>query len=73
VREEKQKMMSLILVVCLSASPTVCREEQPPLGAVNGASCMIQGQLLATQWLDEHPKWALKGWRCRFGAREDAT
>jgi hypothetical protein len=34
---------------------------------------MIQGQLLATQWLDEHPKWALKGWRCRFGAREDAT
>ena len=67
-------MVSLILVVCLSASPDVCREEQPPLlEAVSQTSCMVEGQLLAAQWLDEHPKWALKGWRCRFGDAEHAT
>jgi hypothetical protein len=67
-------MVSLILVVCLSATPDVCREEQPPLlEAVTAPSCMMQGQLLAAQWLEEHPKWALKGWRCRIGAPEHAT
>ena len=66
-------MVSLILVVCLSAAPDVCREERPPLEAVSETSCMVQGQLLAAQWLDEHPKWALKGWRCRFGGTEHET
>ena len=67
-------MVSLILVVCLSANSSICHEEQPPmLEPVSETSCMVQGQILAAQWLEEHPKWALKGWRCRLGAREDAT
>ena len=66
-------MVSLILIVCLAATPDVCQEERPPIEAVNGTSCMVQGQQLAAQWLDEHPKWALKGWRCKFGASEQAT
>ncbi len=65
-------MITLILVVCLTATPDVCREEQPPVEVASGTSCMIQGQQLATPWLDEHPKWALKGWRCKFGAPEKA-
>jgi hypothetical protein len=44
-------MVSLILVVCLTATPDVCREERPPMDVLSGASCMIQGQQLASQWL----------------------
>jgi hypothetical protein len=66
-------MVSLILVVCLTATPDVRREERPPIDVVSGASCMIRGQQLASQWLNEHPKWVLRGWQCKFGAPEKAT
>jgi hypothetical protein len=33
----------------------------------------MEGQLIALQWLDEHPKWTLRGWRCRSGKSERAT
>jgi hypothetical protein len=66
-------MVSLILVVCLTATPDVCREERPPMDVLSGASCMIQGQQLASEWLNEHPKWVLRGWQCKFGVSEKAT
>jgi hypothetical protein len=61
-------MVSLILVVCLAATPDVCREERPPMEPVSQISCIVEGQQFASQWLEEHPKWALKGWRCNAGA-----
>jgi len=36
-------------------------------------SCAMEGQLIALQWLDDHPKWTLRGWRCRSGRPERAT
>jgi hypothetical protein len=66
-------MVALILIVCLAATPDICREEQPPVDVANAMSCAVQGQLIASQWLDEHPKWLLRGWRCRFGRAERAT
>lgn len=66
-------MVALILVVCLAATPDVCREEQPPVEVANAMSCAVQGQVIAQEWLDEHPKWTLRGWRCRFGRAERAT
>jgi hypothetical protein len=30
-------------------------------------------RFIAAEWLEEHPKWTLKGWRCRSGAREKST
>jgi hypothetical protein len=65
-------MVSLILVVCLMATPDVCREARPPMEAIDGVSCIVQGQQLASRWLDEHPKWMLRGWRCRIGPPEKA-
>lgn len=61
-------MITLVLIVCLASAPDVCREEQPPLD--DCISCAIQGQIVAQDWLNEHPKWMLKGWRCRYGAPE---
>jgi hypothetical protein len=63
-------MVSLILIVCLAVSPDICREEQPPVDVAGAMSCVTEGQLIALQWLDEHPKWTLRGWRCRFGKPE---
>ena len=65
-------MMTLILVVCLSSTPNVCREERPPIDAVSPMACMVQGQQIAAEWLEEHPKWQLAAWRCQFGRREQA-
>ena len=66
-------MTSLILLVCLAASPAVCREEYPPVEVDSGVACLVEGQMIAAEWLEEHPKWTLKGWRCKFGPREKAA
>ena len=63
-------MISLILIVCLAVSPDICREEQRPVDIGSAISCVTAGQLIALQWLDEHPKWMLRGWRCRLGKPE---
>lgn len=59
-------MTALIIVICLAAQPSVCREERPPVD-VSMVSCQVQGQLIAADWLSEHPKWTLRGWRCQVG------
>ena len=63
-------MITLVLIVCLSASPEICREERPPIDGVNAMGCMVQGQRIAAQWVEEHPKWRLAGWRCQVGPSE---
>lgn len=63
-------MITLILIVCLSATPDVCHEEKPPVDVASPMSCMVQGQQIAAEWVSEHPKWQLSAWKCQFGARE---
>jgi hypothetical protein len=60
-------MISLILVVCLSATPDICREEPSRVEITTPMVCLIQGQQIAAEWIEEHPKWRLQGWRCQFG------
>ena len=66
-------MVSLILLVCLAASPEICHEERPPVQVVSSSSCIMEGQLIAAEWLEEHPKWMLRGWQCQSGSREKST
>jgi hypothetical protein len=63
-------MITLVLIVCLSTTPDVCREERPPIDVASPMACMVQGQQIAAEWVEEHPKWRLNGWRCQFGPRE---
>ena len=65
-------MVSLILVVCIAATPSDCHEERPPVD-VAGVTCMVRGELIAVEWLQEHPKWVLSGWRCKFGNSDKET
>jgi hypothetical protein len=62
----------LIMVVCLVVSPTNCHDEQP-IQAPNMMACLIDGQQVASEWLDDHPKWMLKGYRCRLGPPEEKS
>jgi hypothetical protein len=66
-------MVSLILIVCLAASPQTCQEERPPVEVESGVFCLMEGQLIAAEWIEEHPKWMLRGWRCKSGPPEKST
>jgi hypothetical protein len=66
-------MVSLIVIVCLAATPDICREEQPPGYVASATSCAAEGQLIALQWVENHPKWTLRRWRCRSGRPESAA
>lgn len=66
-------VIALVLVVCLAADPSVCREERtiPEDATVTELSCHGRiGQSEAIKWLNEHPKWLLSGWRCEPVGRE---
>jgi hypothetical protein len=66
-------MITLVLIVCLSGTPGACHEETPPVDLESPMACLIQGQQIGAQWIEEHPKWRLGGWRCQFGPREKQT
>ena len=57
-------MTELVLVFCLAGVPGPCREERPLLEQMSLTSCLTEGQQYALEWLADHPKWALSGWRC---------
>ncbi|HJT07897.1 MAG TPA: hypothetical protein VJ747_13275 [Stellaceae bacterium] len=57
-------MAELVLVFCLLSSPTSCQEERPALEQMSLKACITEGQFYAADWLAEHPKWTLSGWRC---------
>jgi hypothetical protein len=56
-------MTALVLVFCLQGAPGSCIEQRP-LESLSLPACLMLGQEYAQEWLAEHPKWALSGWRC---------
>jgi hypothetical protein len=66
-------VITLVLIVCLAGAPEVCREERPPLEAPGTMACIVEGQRVAAQWLEEHPKWRMRAWRCEIGPRRQDT
>ena len=63
-------MITLVLIVCLSSTPNVCHEERPLVDVATPMACMVQGQQIAAEWVEDHPKWQLTGWRCLIGRPE---
>lgn len=59
-------MFEILIAYCLIDAPGLCREhsvavpEQPSLFA-----CVTGGQLMAVQWIETHPNYKLKAWRCQ--------
>jgi hypothetical protein len=56
-------MIELVLFVCLQAAPAECRQESMPFDGPLMA-CAMNGQVVAVEWLQSHPKWRLTKWRC---------
>lgn len=59
-------MIMIILSVCLVTAPQQCRDINIPT-MVDSASpymCMTMGQIEASKWVQENPRWALKRMRC---------
>jgi hypothetical protein len=57
-------MIELVLLVCLAAAPASCLEERLAADNPTIVGCTIGGQSQAQAWLDDHPKWRLRRWRC---------
>ena len=57
-------VIDLVMIVCLAASPTECREERPVTEIQSVMACATQGQMVAARWLAHHPSFTLSRWRC---------
>jgi hypothetical protein len=58
-------MIELVLVYCLSTAPDRCmerREVREPVGSP--IECTIKAQAIAQEYVAEHPRFRLSGWRC---------
>jgi hypothetical protein len=56
-------MTMLVLVFCLQSAPGSCTEQRP-IENLSLRACLMHGEEYAQEWLAEHPKWVLSGWRC---------
>jgi hypothetical protein len=58
-------MYELVVVACLVVQPTHCEELylafQQPMGM---RQCMYEAQFRLVHWIEEHPEWAVRRWRC---------
>lgn len=59
-------LVALILHVCLGS---LCHDERPPI-EITFSECTYRGQIIAQEWLADHPRWELRGWSCQIGKPE---
>jgi len=64
-------MVHLVLTVCMMAWQAHCADERPILEEMTMMACMIEGQQVAAEWVEEHPKWMLARWRCEQNVPRD--
>lgn len=59
-------MIEIVILVCSISEPAKC--ENVRLGymaqAVTPQQCMQYGQHEIAKWMESHPKWRIKRWRC---------
>jgi hypothetical protein len=68
-------MIDLVIVYCLAANPASCQEKRVPAESWGDPlACMVAAQMRAQHYLDEHPKWRLKRWKCEVDVpRQEPT
>lgn len=64
-------MIELVVSVCLVSTPDRCKDVNLVFDAesVTPMQCMMGAQPEIARWIDEHPKWQLKGWTCQPAGR----
>jgi hypothetical protein len=67
-------MIELIIVYCLSTNTSVCIEKRVPMENFSSPmGCTMSGQLRAQQYLNDHPAFMLKSWRCEVNLPKQAS
>ena len=59
-------MIELVLSVCLLGEPKVCKDVHLTYVAesVTPMQCLMGSQPQIARWIELHPKWGVKRWRC---------
>lgn len=66
-------MIQLILILCLSSGGACVEHQVTPDVPLSLTACMtMAAQRAASEWVQEHPGYVLRGWRCRIGAAGQA-
>lgn len=57
--------MELLILACLVREPSQCESFHIPFqGPMDLKSCVFRAHLLLGTWIEEHPTWAVRSWRC---------
>lgn len=67
-------MLILTLVFCLSSAPASCTDVRVELNDVPdrmGTACMLSAQPHAAKWLETHPVYSFKTFRCETSPVEE--
>lgn len=60
-------MIELVIVYCLVADAKTCTEKHLALDRFELiVGCTMSGQMRAQEFLQEHPSFTLKSWRCEM-------
>lgn len=57
-------MIELVLVYCLATADDRCVERRQPFEGMGAMACTVEAQKVATEYLETHHEWVLRGWRC---------
>lgn len=62
-------LYTIVLFVCLAASPHSCEVHEEVVHdlAAHPAMAFVQAQTQVAHWLDEHPEYQVRRWRLRPG------
>ena len=63
-------MLLLILTVCTVAVPADCHDTRLQYTDMSPMACMMQGQQVAADFLDQHPGHRIERWRCTTADHE---
>jgi hypothetical protein len=65
-------MITAILTFCLATAyadgnPACLERHEVPVEMASMAACMVLNQRQAALWLEDHPKYVLRSWKCQIG------
>lgn len=60
-------MLELAMLVCLTNSPTHCKDVALNYSAdsITPMQCLMQAQIEIAKWIGEHPNWRVERYSCR--------
>jgi hypothetical protein len=65
-------MLTIVLSACLISNPNQCRDFKIPLDVnMDALQCAMAAPPYFAQWVEEHPKWQIRRWKCQSSSLND--